>query len=80
MIDALDLEFLHFLPPVFLVIALAAWGAAFGGLAHDLARRHELRGGRLGTCVHFHSSLLGQVCLRRRDETGPVTPITLSGR
>ncbi len=39
MIDALDLEFLHFLPPVFLVIALAAWGAAFGGLAHDLARR-----------------------------------------
>ena len=39
MIDALELEFLHFLPPVFLAVALAAWAAAFVGLAADLLAR-----------------------------------------
>ena len=39
MIDALELEFLHFLPPLFPVIALAAWAAAFVGLVVDLVRR-----------------------------------------
>ena len=39
MSDALALEFLHFLPPVFLAVALAAWAAAFVGLAADLLAR-----------------------------------------
>jgi tellurite resistance protein TehA-like permease len=42
MIDALDLEFLGFLPPVVLAVALLAWAAAFIGLVSDVVRR--LRG------------------------------------
>jgi tellurite resistance protein TehA-like permease len=39
MIRALQFDFLRFLPPVFLYVALAAWGAAFTGLIFDLFRR-----------------------------------------
>ena len=38
MIEALELGFLHFVPQVFLAIALAAWAAAFSGLALHLLR------------------------------------------
>ena len=44
---AMALDFLAFLPPAFLYIALAAWTAAFVGLVLDLARRlGPLRPGR----------------------------------
>ena len=39
LIQAMGFEFLGFLPPVFLYIALGAWAAAFAGLAFDLLRR-----------------------------------------
>ena len=39
MIEAMGFDFLRFLPPVFLYIALAAWIAAFTGLALSLLRR-----------------------------------------
>ena len=39
MIAAMGFDFLKFLPPVFLYIGLAAWTAAFTGLALDLLRR-----------------------------------------
>ncbi len=39
MIAAMGFDFLVFLPPVFLAIGLAAWTAAFAGLALDLLRR-----------------------------------------
>ena len=39
MIQAMGFDFLGFLPPVFLYIGLAAWAAAFAGLAFDLLRR-----------------------------------------
>ena len=39
MIKAMGFDFLWFLPPVFLYIGLAAWAAAFTGLAFDLLRR-----------------------------------------
>jgi tellurite resistance protein TehA-like permease len=39
MIEAMGFDFLRFLPPVFLYIGLAAWTAAFAGLAFDLLRR-----------------------------------------
>ena len=39
MIRAMSLEFLDFIPSLFLYIALAAWTAAFIGLAADLLRR-----------------------------------------
>jgi tellurite resistance protein TehA-like permease len=39
MIRAMGFDFLRFLPPAFLYIGLAAWTAAFAGLAFDLLRR-----------------------------------------
>jgi tellurite resistance protein TehA-like permease len=39
MIDAMGLHFLGVLPPLFLYVALAAWVAAFIGLALDVLRR-----------------------------------------
>jgi tellurite resistance protein TehA-like permease len=39
MIKAMGMEFLAFLPPAFLYIALAAWAAAFIGLSRSLLRR-----------------------------------------
>ena len=39
MIEAMGFDFLGFLPPVFLYCGLAAWAAAFAGLAVDLVRR-----------------------------------------
>ena len=39
MIAAMGFDFLGFLPPLFLYAALAAWTAAFAGLAFDLLRR-----------------------------------------
>jgi tellurite resistance protein TehA-like permease len=39
MIAAMQFDFLGFVPPVFLYIALVAWTAAFAGLARDLLRR-----------------------------------------
>ena len=39
MITAMRFDFLEFLPPVFLYIALAAWTAAFTGLVFDVLRR-----------------------------------------
>ena len=39
MIAALELEFLHLVPRIFLVVALLAWTAAFGGLLFDLSTR-----------------------------------------
>lgn len=39
MIEAMGFHFLGFVPPVFLYVALAAWTAAFVGLARDLWRR-----------------------------------------
>jgi len=39
MIEAMGIGFLGFLPPIFLALALAAWAAAFAGLARDLLRR-----------------------------------------
>jgi hypothetical protein len=39
MSKATGFPFIKFLPPVFLYIALAAWMAAFVGLAFDLLRR-----------------------------------------
>ena len=39
MISAMGFDFLQFLPAAFLYIALAAWAAAFTGLAFDLLRR-----------------------------------------
>jgi tellurite resistance protein TehA-like permease len=39
MIQSMGFDFLRFLPPVFLYIGLAAWAAAFAGLAFDLLRR-----------------------------------------
>jgi len=39
MIVAMRIDFLWFLPPVFLIIALTAWSAAFAGFAFDLLRR-----------------------------------------
>lgn len=45
MIEAMGLDFLSFLPPVFLYIALGAWALAFTGFAFNLLR--HLRGGGL---------------------------------
>lgn len=42
LLEAMGFEFLDFLPPAFLLIALAAWAAAFAGLGFELLRR--LRG------------------------------------
>ena len=39
MIEAMRFDFLGFLPPVFLYVALAAWMAAFIGFVFDLLRR-----------------------------------------
>ena len=39
MIDAMGFPFLAFLPPIFLYIGLAAWAAAFAGLAFSLLHR-----------------------------------------
>jgi tellurite resistance protein TehA-like permease len=39
MIAAMGFDFLGFVPPVFLLIGLAAWTAAFVGLAFELVRR-----------------------------------------
>ncbi|HMO45461.1 MAG TPA: tellurite resistance/C4-dicarboxylate transporter family protein [Rubrivivax sp.] len=39
MIEVMGFDFLRFLPPVFLWVALAAWAAAFAGLLHRLLRR-----------------------------------------
>lgn len=39
MAAAMEFDFLHGLPPVFLYAALIAWSAAFAGLARDLWRR-----------------------------------------
>jgi tellurite resistance protein TehA-like permease len=39
LLEAMGFEFLDFLPPAFLLFALAAWAAAFAGLAFDLLRR-----------------------------------------
>ncbi len=39
MIEAMGFDFLGFLPPIFLYIALAAWTAAFIGFVRDLLRR-----------------------------------------
>jgi len=39
MIRAMGFDFLRFLPPIFLYAAMAAWTAAFAGLAINLARR-----------------------------------------
>jgi len=39
MIEAMSFDFLHFLPPVFLAIGLAAWTAAFIGFLGNLLRR-----------------------------------------
>jgi hypothetical protein len=39
MIEAMGLHFLAFLPPLFFWLGLAAWTAAFFGLALDLLRR-----------------------------------------
>jgi tellurite resistance protein TehA-like permease len=39
MIEAMKFDFLGFLPPAFLYVALAAWSAAFIGFAFDLVRR-----------------------------------------
>ena len=39
MIEALDLQFLGFVPPGFLAVALVAWAATFIGLVRDVARR-----------------------------------------
>jgi tellurite resistance protein TehA-like permease len=47
MIEALGLDFLRFLPPVFLYLGLAAWTAAFIGLAIDLLRRLRPRDSRV---------------------------------
>ena len=44
MITAMGFDFLAFLPPVFLHIALVAWTAAFIGLVLDVLRR--VRAGR----------------------------------
>lgn len=46
MSQAMALDFLGFLPPVFMVVALSAWAAAFTGLAFDLM--HRIRAARLG--------------------------------
>ena len=43
-IKALGFDFLGFLPPAFLYIALAAWAAAFIGLARSLLRRAGVLG------------------------------------
>ncbi len=43
MIEAMGFDFLGFLPPAFLYVALAAWTAAFAGLALDLLRRWKAR-------------------------------------
>lgn len=43
LIEAMGFPFLGFLPVVFLYVALAAWMAAFLGLAHDLLRRASAR-------------------------------------
>lgn len=43
MIEALDLPFLHVLPPVFLAFALLAWAMAFAGLVFDLGVRFRSR-------------------------------------
>jgi tellurite resistance protein TehA-like permease len=39
MIVAMGFDFLAFLPPAFLSLALVAWSAAFAGLIFDLLRR-----------------------------------------
>jgi tellurite resistance protein TehA-like permease len=39
LIDAMEFEFLRFLPPIFLYAALAAWLAAFTGFVCDLVAR-----------------------------------------
>ena len=39
MIEVMGFDFLRFLPPIFLWVALAAWAAAFAGLLHHLLRR-----------------------------------------
>jgi tellurite resistance protein TehA-like permease len=39
MIEAMGFDFLRFLPPAFLAVALAAWTAALAGLAASLLRR-----------------------------------------
>lgn len=39
LIPAMGFGFLHFLPTTFLYIALAAWAAAFSGLALELLRQ-----------------------------------------
>jgi tellurite resistance protein TehA-like permease len=39
MVQALSVDFLAFLAPVFLYVALAAWAAAFVGLVRQLVRR-----------------------------------------
>ncbi len=39
MIEAMDFDFLRFLPPVFLYIVLVAWSATFIGFVLDLLRR-----------------------------------------
>ncbi len=44
MIAAMRFDFLEFLPPIFLYIALVAWTAAFTGLVLDVLRR--VRAGR----------------------------------
>ncbi|MDI1274492.1 tellurite resistance/C4-dicarboxylate transporter family protein [Polaromonas sp.] len=42
MLHAMEFEFLEFLPPLFLVVALVAWSLAFMGLLLDLLRRFDL--------------------------------------
>ena len=44
MIAAMGFDFLAFLPPVFLGIALVAWAAAFAGLTVALYRRFSPAG------------------------------------
>ena len=39
MVEALAVDFLGFLAPLFLYIALAAWAATFVGLGRQLLRR-----------------------------------------
>ena len=38
LIHALDLPFLHWLPPLFALAAVLAWLVAFGGLLHRVAQ------------------------------------------
>ena len=39
MIEVMGFDFLRFVPPLFLWVALAAWAAAFTGMVHHLLRR-----------------------------------------